>query len=314
MKLATVRVRPLIAVGIGLTAVGAAALLVLPSLAKAPEARLTATTSAPPEGAYWHTKVLFKRTHHRQLGSGANRYWVVEQQLTEEWTTPDGKSWVGFRQLGTYPKSAADRKAWDRDGSPAKWTRAANGQTVSLSTKPGKGHVSPMRGENTFFLAGQRLTYDEVQRLPADPNRLKSWLAEAARVSRVQENAVDRYVTWALPALLHRLPAPKEVRTAAYQVLLTMPGVRSQGRTTDSVGRTGAALSIDHPDISQKVNATKVKIGAKTDLIIDTGAMLLLSETQTSMIDDKPFLNKTSTQTVLQAGWTDAAPAVPALP
>ncbi|MDX3105631.1 hypothetical protein [Nonomuraea angiospora] len=310
MKRATAPARPLIALGAGLAAVGTAALLGLPSLAKAPEARLTAAASAPPEGAYWHTRVLLKRPEHRQVGSGANLYSVVQQTLIEEWTAPDGRRWVGSREAGAYPQSAADRAAWRRDGSPTKWTRTANGQTVSLSTKPAKGHVTPVRGDNTFFLAGQRLTYDEVQRLPANPDALKSWLAQAARVSGAPASAVDRNVTSALPSLLHDLPAPKEVRAAAYQALLTMPGVSSRGKSVDGAGRTGAALSIDHQQAGQKDDSIKVT----TDLVVETGTMLLLSQSQTTLKDGKVFPNKTMSQTVLQAGWTNAEPAVPALP
>ncbi|MFI6787675.1 hypothetical protein ACIBG4_10115 [Nonomuraea sp. NPDC050383] len=308
MKFATAPVRRLIALSAGLAALGAAALVGLPGPARAPEMRLTAATSAPPGGAYWHRKVLWKETHQRQLGSAGNRYSVVEQGLLERWTAPDGRSWVGSRTLGTYPQSAADRKAWRRDGSPAKWARAADGQTVSLSTQPGKGHVSPERGDNTFNLAGQKLTYDEVQRLPADPNRLKSWLAEAARAAR--EMNVDMSVTEALPELLYLIPAPKEVRAAAYQALLTTPGVKSRGKATDGMGRAGAALSYGYPDTVEKGKT----MGLRTDLIVDTGTMLLLSKAHTTLIDGKPFPDKTSTETVLQAGWTDAQPAVPSLP
>ncbi|MEV0234100.1 hypothetical protein [Nonomuraea sp. NPDC050786] len=312
MKLATAPVRPLIAVGAGLAAVGTAALLGLPSLVKAPETRLAAAASAPPEGAYWHTRVLTQRIGPRQMGSGANRYWVVEQALSEDWTAPDGKAWFGYRKPGAYPKSAADRKAWRRDGSPAKWTRTADGQVVKLSTEPDKGHVGPVRGnDDQFFLAGQKLTYDEVQRLPADPNALKSWLTEAARVSRVKQNDVDQYITGALPGMLYQLPAPKNVRAAAYQALLTMPAVHSQGESKDSRGRAGAALSIDHPQVVQKNGLT---INEKSEMIVDTGTMLLLSESRMTTISGKLSLNETSIQTMLEVGWTNAAPAVPALP
>ncbi|MEU5865514.1 hypothetical protein ABZ815_30395 [Nonomuraea sp. NPDC047529] len=312
MKLATAPVRPLIAVGTGLAAVGAAALLGLPGVVKAPETRLAAAASAPAEGAYWHTRVLTRRTGPRQMGSGANRYWVVEQTLNEEWTAPDGKAWFGYRTAGAYPKSAADRKAWRRDGSPARWTRTADGQVVKLSTEPDKGRVGPVRGkDDTFFLAGQRLTYDEVQRLPADPNALKSWLSKAARVSRVSQNSMDEFIAGALLEMLYRLPTPKNVRAAAYQSLLTIPAVRSRGESKDSMGRAGAALSIDHPKVVQRNGLT---IKDKTNLIVDTGTMLLLSESQTTAIRGKLSLDETSTHTVLAAGWTNTAPAVPALP
>ncbi|MER6508714.1 hypothetical protein ABT158_17965 [Nonomuraea sp. NPDC001636] len=312
MKLATARVRPLIAVGTGLAAVGVAALLGPPSVVKASRTQLAAAASAPAEGAYWHTRVLSQRTGPRQMGSGANRYWVVEQELIEDWTAPDGKAWLGYRKAGAYPKSAADRKAWRRDGSPAKWTRTADGQVVKLSTEPDKGHVVPVRGNNDkFSLAGQWLTYDEVQRLPADPNGLKSWLSEAGRVSRVKQNDMDQFVTGALPEMLYRLPAPKNVRAAAYQVLLTMPAVRSQGQSKDGMGRAGAALSIDHPEVVQKNGLT---IKEQTGLIVDTGTMLLLSKSLTTAISGKLSLNEATTDTMLEVGWTNTAPAVPAVP
>ena len=264
-----------------------------------------------PQGAYWHTKVLTQHTGAHQMGGGANRYWVVDQDLSEVWTTPDGKAWLGYRKLGAHPKSATDRKAWRRDGSPTTWTRTADGQVVKkLSAEPDNGHVGPVHGDDKFFLAGQRLTYDEVQRLPADPEALKSWLAEAARVSRVKRNDVAEYITGVLPGILSRLPAPRNVRAAAYQALLTMPTVRSRGESKDGTGRAGAALSIDHPETRE--NGLIIK--ERSDLIVDTGTMLLLSESRTNTISGKRSFTDTGTQTTLQAGWTDTAPAVPALP
>jgi hypothetical protein len=311
MKLATAPVRPLIIVTAGLAALGTAAVLGLPRLVIAPDARPAAAASAaPPQGAYWHTRKLSERTEARALGRGANQYWVVVPELTEEWTMADGRAWFAIRKLGAYPQSAADRAAWRRDGSPAKWTRTAKGQVVRLSTEPDKGGLFPARENDQFSLAEQRLTYEEVQRLPADRDALKSWLAEAARVARAEENTVSAYVTQALPELLYRLPAPKEVRAAAYQALLTMPGVHAKATAKDGTGRTGTALSIDDQYAHRKGDTTRIT----EELIIDTDTMLLLSESWTTTKDGKLFRDKTSTQTLLEAGWTDAQPAVPAVP
>ncbi|MBN6056855.1 hypothetical protein JYK22_33315, partial [Nonomuraea sp. RK-328] len=305
MKLGTVPVRPLIA----LAAAGAVVLLGLPGPAKTPEIRLTGAVSAPPGGAYWHTRELWTETSPRRLGSGSHRYWVVEPLVIERWSMPDGRSWVGSRRPGAYPKSAADREAWRRDGSPTKWTRTADGRSVSLRARPDKGSVRAERGDGTFPLAGQRLTYDELQRLPADPDGLKSWLTRAARVQSMKETFVDGFVTQALTSLLHELPVPKEVRAAAYRALPTMPGIRVKGTAKDGVGRTGTALSIDPPEVPEKG-----AIVAREELIVDTGTMLMLAGDVRATMDGKPYLEGTGTRTVLQAGWTDAAPAVPALP
>ncbi|MBT2231310.1 hypothetical protein [Nonomuraea sp. NEAU-A123] len=302
MKLVTTPTRPMLAVRIGLAAVSAIALLGLPTapgLLDPPDLRLTAAVTTPAEGAYWHTRTLSKNTYPWQLGSGSNRYWVETQVIRELWISTAGKYWFGERTLGTHPRSAADQKAWHRDGSPAKWSRTADGRKAgSMSTKTEKGSVELLKGTNEFFLAGQKLTYEEVQQLPADPSGLKAWLAKAARVSRTPENAVDGHVTASLPLLLYSLPAPKEVRAAAYQALLTMPGVRSLGKVKDHAGRTGAGLSI---------NTT-------TELIVDTDKMVLLARIVGTKPNGKPSPNKALTETLLQVGWTDAAPSVPALP
>ncbi|MBB4939508.1 hypothetical protein FHR32_003813 [Streptosporangium album] len=313
MKFVTTPLRPLIALGLA-----AAGVITLSGPPDMPDLRLVAATrsvTAPAEGAYWHTRTLSKTTHPRQLGHGANRYWMEEQELVEEWASPDGRAWFGYRPLGVRPKSPADEKAWRRDGSPAKWNRTAEGTVVSLSTEPDKGRVGPVRGAKglpvtTFFLDEQRLTYEELQRLPADPARLKTWLGEAARVAKTPDGAVDGYLTYTLSSLLHKLPVPKEVRTAAYQALSTMPGVRSLGKVKDARGRTGEGLSIDHGQTRQK----KDTYTDKTEVIVDTDAMVLLASDLTTTLNGKPFPSRTTTTTVLQVGWTDDKPSVPALP
>ncbi|SNS39275.1 hypothetical protein SAMN05216276_1008209 [Streptosporangium subroseum] len=307
MRFVTTPIRPLIAIGVGLAAVGVIALSGLPD---APDLRLMASprsVTAPEEGAYWRTRTLWKMTHPRQLGHGANRYWVEEQRLMEDWTSPVGKGWSGYRPLGVHPKSAADEKAWRRDGSPTTWKRTADGTVVSLSAKPDRGTVAPVKGRpSTFFLAGQQLSYEELQRMPSDPAGLKTWLGEAARAAKAPIGGVDGYVTRALPSLLHEVPVSKEVRTAAYQALRAMPGVRSLGKVKDARGRVGEGLSF----VLQKQDT----LVATTQVIVDTGTMLLLAGSLKTTIDGKPFPNKTWTETMLQVGWTDDEPSVPALP
>ncbi|MEO3799406.1 hypothetical protein ABGA98_05175 [Nonomuraea sp. B1E8] len=298
MKFATAPIRRLSSLGIGL-AVGATALIGAPSAAAA----------APPEGAYWHSRALMTTTHAWRFGSKPDPYSLVQRRISEDWQAPDGRAWFGFRELGTVPKSAADKEAWRRDGSPSTWSRSIDGKVVKLSAKPSNGSVNPVRKKNSFGLAQQRLTYDEVQRLPADPNVLKDWLRRAGKVSRVPDGSLDGWVAGSLPEILYSIPAPKQVRAAAYQALLTMPGVRADGNAKDTLGRSGAAVVIDR--------TSKGKSGTSSSrirLIVDTGTMVLLSRDQMVTHDGKTLGGKTHNTTLVKVGWTNSQPAVPALP
>ncbi|MET7463722.1 hypothetical protein [Nonomuraea sp. NPDC005501] len=301
MKFAIAPIRPLITIG-----VISAALLGTPASAAADQ----------PAATYWHTRILSTTTHPWQFGSRSNRYSLVQQQIVESWTATDGKSWYGYRELGTRPKSAADKKAWQRDGAPTEWSKSIDGKTMKLSTEPSEGRVGlvPNRTDPTgrnrtpYELAGQRLTYDEVQRLPADPNGLKDWLTKAARTGRIPEGSIGSWVTGTLPHILYTLPAPKQVRSAAYRALLTMPGVRSAGNAKDTLGRSGTTVLID-----TTTRQTNNVISSHTRLIVDTSTMVLLSQHQTMSANGKPSV-KSSNETMVEVGWTDSQPTVPAQP
>ncbi|MCG5215429.1 hypothetical protein [Streptosporangium sp. KLBMP 9127] len=303
MKFASAPARPLIALGVGL-AMGATVL-------GAP----TATAAAPPQGAYWHTRVLGTSTHPWRFGTTSDPYSLVQREILESWSLANGRTWTGMRELGTLPKSAADKKAWQRDGSPAKWSQSIDGKTVKLSAKPANGHLAPALPErNEFQLDEQWLTYDEVQRLPADPSRLKDWLTKAAQVSRTPESSMASWLTGTLSGLLHSIPAPQEVRTAAYQALLALPGVRADGNAKDNLGRPGAAVVI-HYSIGTGKNVNSVK----QRLIVDTARMVLLSQDQTITQRPSAFGGKTPrpetyNKTLIEVGWTNSQPTVPALP
>lgn len=313
-------IRRLTAIGIGLAAVGAIA---LPSPQPMPALRLAAAAqavTAPAEGAYWHTRTLWKGTYSHQLGRGKNRYWVEEQKVSERWTALDGRTWRGFRDLGVRLKSAADERAWRRDGSPTTWTRTANGMTASLSTKPDKGSLfldlgargAPLIG---FDLVDRMLSYEQAQALPTDPAGLKAWIDKASRDpnSGVSDNGRESYVRGQLVGILSEAPG-KEVRAAAYEALTTVPGVRSLRKVEDPQGRTGQGFLVDLGWGKVSGGSRQKPFTTTERLIVDTGTMTpLASEVN---YGGEPLRAKTPTTTtvMLQIGWTDGKPAVPALP
>ncbi|MGI5267923.1 hypothetical protein ACQEUU_02080 [Nonomuraea sp. CA-218870] len=267
-----------------------------------------AVAAAPPEGTYWHTRTITTSPHPWRFGSKSDPYALVQREIVERWNAPDGKSWTGFRELGTLPRTTADKKAWRRDGSPSQGSESIDGKTAKLSAEPGKGRVGPEpKARNQFQFAGQWLTYDEVQRLPADPNRLKDWLTNAGRVGR--EDDLPGWLKYTLTELLHDIPAPKEVRAAAYQALLTLPGARPGGNPKDNLGRPGAAIVLDH-----SAGTGKHAYSTRTRLIVDTGRMVLLSRLIQDTVDGKASADTSYDTTLIEVGWTNTHPTVPALP
>ncbi|MFG1700647.1 hypothetical protein [Nonomuraea sp. NPDC049309] len=259
--------------------------------------------AAPPEGTYWRTRIIMEWTHSLRFGTKAHPYRLSERLAAERWATRDGRFWSGSRNLGARPAGPADEKAWRRDGSPTTWNRSIDGRTVKLSAGPAPGHVVPERNKKRFVLAGQLLTYDEVQRLPADPRRLKAWLNQAARVRKIPEKDLDSWVRNDVRRLMFDLPVPKEVRAGAYRLLRTLPGMRAAGQAEDALGRTGAAVVWTWAEGGSS---------GTERFIVDTARMVLLSHENIRKDGARPA-DRTTT-TLVEAGWTDTPPAAPALP
>ncbi|MFJ2031148.1 CU044_5270 family protein [Streptosporangium sp. NPDC087985] len=262
-------------------------------------AATTAESDPTATSTYWRVRKLYRQTHPEQLGTGANRYRVVESRLTEQWVARDGRVWSGSRTLGVRPRSAADEEAWRRDGSPTEWSS----QGDVLSTSPEKGELKAVTGKVPFSMAGREMTFEQLQKLPVAPAALKDWVTKA--VHDVPAGTLDGVVADALSGLLWSKPSPPDVRAAAYRALAELPNVRYLGRTTDERGRTGAEFSFTVQPPGAQSPAT-----VQRTLIIDPGSSQVLSSTVTS----RPGIKGDQVEVVLEAGWTDDEPAVPELP
>ncbi|MFD2357655.1 hypothetical protein ACFSTC_62830 [Nonomuraea ferruginea] len=91
-------------------------------------------------------------THPWRFGTKSHPYALLETSVSEEWATPAGKAWNGYRELATRPESPADKKAWRRDGSPTQWGKTIDGKIVKLSGKHSKGHVGLLLPDRGQFL------------------------------------------------------------------------------------------------------------------------------------------------------------------
>ncbi|MEU8245123.1 hypothetical protein [Nonomuraea sp. NPDC048916] len=246
------------------------------------------------ESQYWYVKTVQLRTHERQVG-GKEKYWVVQQEANEEWTDREGRSWRAHRSLGVRPKSAADMAAWKRDGSPQQWSYRTEGMLVKLSATPGKAVVRPVK--NTGWWLGERkLSFQDIQTLPATSKELEKWLAKASAEGDdpVRPENFDVWVKGAYTSLLYKLPAPKPVRAAAYKALSGKPGVKST-----SQGRDLVRLTYTEKD---------AKSQATFGVDVDTAAMTVKRTTLATIHNGQPLQGKSWTMEH-SARWTGTLPS-----
>jgi hypothetical protein len=266
--------------------------------------------TTPRSGTYWHVKVMY--TIPTRVGTG-HPYWMGQMQINETWTTPTGRAWSGFRVAGARPLTATDASAWRNDGSPTTWDLGPGDTTdhkhVYLSTRPQHGFVVADDTPGTFQLADQQLTFKQLQALPTTAATLSAWISKSPTIAkrnagaRVPLSTDEGFVAQWLSALLADLPAPPQVRAAAYRALAAMPNVRVHP-IKDGQGRPGIDVSI--ADTAPGSATIRLIIDPKTSLILFRGVTLTGS--------NKRFKSKNIDATYLQTGWTDQKPQVPSVP
>src|SRR5215216_1664727 len=195
-------------------------------------------------GRYWHVQRVTV-TGPVKVGSPPNEYDLVGRWVTDNWIArePNGTSWIGRRELGFRPRSAADQQAWRQAGSPKQWdilTDSVAGLR-RLTMEPGQAELIPDNAATTYLLDLGGFNLAQVQQLPTDPAQLR-----ALFVARIAAEA-DGFGanTWgsnirlfgSMSQLLLDVPAPPKVRAAAFTVLAEIPGMRSTGEVKDPDGR-----------------------------------------------------------------------------
>jgi hypothetical protein len=208
-----------------------------------------ATTSAPER--YWVTTGTIGT--FVQLGPIGDRYMVLEEAGVQDWAarSPRDRSPSLAQALGAAPVSAADRAAWQRDGSPTAWPYApqsdqladpqgySGGFLYALTTVGGPvSSLDASYGSQQFDVGAHSLTLAQLRALPADPAKLEK-LIKAGGIAPGE--TLSAYLLQTVPAIM-QMPVTPAVRAAFYQMLASMPGMESLGQVTDPAGRQGEAV------------------------------------------------------------------------
>ncbi|WP_327089448.1 CU044_5270 family protein [Nonomuraea sp. NBC_01738] len=244
---------------------------------------------AAPQGTYWHSKEQ-STWSFRPYGKNAT-YDLEISNISERWVARDGRRWTGRKSLGVRP---LDEAAWRKDGSPTRWLMGKDGGFYTIA--PGKAELLKVIGKPKLDWGDKPITLEEVEALPADPEKLKERAAAALRVGLDIDGSVDTWVPRTLASLLWDIPTSPQVRGAAFEALATLPQVQVEGRTTDVKGRPGVAVTF--PLVEGQP--------ARGKLIIDPDTSKVLSYEQINLPEPRA-----SVTVVLETGWTDAEPAPP---
>ncbi|WP_214327552.1 CU044_5270 family protein [Nonomuraea sediminis] len=194
---------------------------------------------------------------------GSGTYWHVTRQWSKT-DIPPMESWTR------------------RDGK--RWTKG----------EPGNPPDAVVPAWNTLHLKGATVTFEDLERLPTDPEGLKAWIAERkGNENDMSASEIRGNPTFTLLALITELPAPAEVRSAAFQALAATPGVENTGAVEG-----GQQLRFPDPDGGRK----------DIELVVDpekarvTRANLVLAGDGGVAGSDK-FIS-------VSAEWTDQLPSV----
>ncbi|GAA2376836.1 hypothetical protein GCM10010404_35900 [Nonomuraea africana] len=257
-------------------------------------------------GTYWHTETL-----GRNLFRAPGGYVMVTEQRDEMWVSKNGQ-WSRSQYLGAKPATDEDRARWAAAGSPAEIELTVPGkgvgQLVPIAAK--KPHTGHHAGKEVFWL-GRNVTLADLAALPDDEVGLKGWLLKYYEGKSTESDAPmaeDAWLFQVTAGLITDMPVSAKVRGAAFRMLAALPSVTSVGQVTDSEGRPGTAIAIEH---DSKVNNADATGGVLQDrLIIDESTGQALAREGVVV---KPGGLQTGlepgtvshTVTILEAGWTD---------
>ncbi|WP_329085106.1 CU044_5270 family protein [Streptosporangium sp. NBC_01469] len=191
---------------------------------------------------------------------GSGTYWHVER----EWSNveiPRVESWTG------------------RDGR--RWTKGEPGDSPDV--------VVPAR--TTLMLKGAEVSFEDLERLPADPEALKARIAEIKGPdSDMSESEQRDDSLFPLMALISELPTPPEVRSAAFRALAATPGVENTGAVEG-----GQELLIPG---SEEGDETKLVVDPETAQVSRTNFLITA---EGGVASSNGFIRVTT-------GWTDQPP------
>ncbi len=174
---------------------------------------------------------------------------------------------------GTAPYWKVRTHHWGRNSDPQ--GKDESDETVWRSRSDIRGHFGdrPVQYYSLevagvpYEVCGNRIQWEELGKLPTDPEALRARL-----VGKATGDSADEGLFTGIEELLASSPAEPRLRAALFEVLKRIPGARVTEHVKDSTGREGTAVDLDAGTWHKR-------------LIIDTGTFHTLEAVDTARND-----------------------------
>ncbi|MEV6673832.1 CU044_5270 family protein [Streptomyces sp. NPDC051162] len=201
-------------------------------------------------------------------------------------SSPAAQRTAAQERTGTAPYWKVRMAQWNRRSEqPQRQDESYETVWLSRSDVRGQSGGGPVQlhsvdiAGTVYRICGQLVRWDELGKLPTDPEALRARLAgkaagKAAGKDTGDEDGKDdaEGLFNGVEELLARSPAEPRLRAALFKVLTGIPGARVTEGVKDSTGRAGTAVDLDVDTWRER-------------LIIDTGTFHVLESVTTARND-----------------------------
>lgn len=167
---------------------------------------------------------------------------------------PDATYWHTLSQYkdSACPGVVVNSNSWlSEDGSLVAEDKLAGpksvNQTTGCSDGVTQGAYSVADNPAGVQLGGKIYTWSQLAALPTDPAKLWPIVQADAKVGVAPEKGGIAFAYITIAGLLANDPVSPAMRAALFEVMEKIPGVTVAGQYTDSLGRTGTALTLKAP-------------------------------------------------------------------
>jgi hypothetical protein len=190
-------------------------------------------SQVPDPGQYLYYRTTQGSIQDSGAPLGERNFLLYSTETIDTWVAPDGSGRQRIVVAAPHLLYPADQSAWEAAGSPNYEVQSAGVFDTKFpsTTRIGGPLIEEVNGENY-------LAYPDDSRIPTDPSALKQYL------NRYDHNSGPATAFLIAGDLLQEGASPA-LRSALFQVIEQLPGVKVLGPTKDEAGRPGLGVALD---------------------------------------------------------------------